>query len=88
MDHDHIENGYHDEVIHEHRKHRHGHHNQQTAAQELGDGPLLEQQQSPISSLFDRQKSPFPHPSPTDEQFFHVSSFSDLFVRRSRGDLS
>ena len=88
MDHDHIENGYHDELIHEHRKNHHYHHNQQTAAQEPGDEPFLGQQQSPISSLFDRQKSPFPHPRPTDEQFFHVSSFSDPFVRRSRGDLS
>ena len=89
MDHDHIENGYYDELIHEHRKNRHGQHNQQTAAQEPGDGPTLGEQQSPISPLFDRQKSPFHHSSPTtDEQFFHVSSFSDPFVRRSQGNLS
>ena len=88
MDHDYIEDGYYDKPPHERRKNRHGHHNQRKADQELGDGTVLEQQQSPISALFDCQKSPFPRPSPTtDEQVFHVSRSSDPFFRHSQGDL-
>lgn len=88
VDHDHSEDGYHDGSSHEHRKHRHHHHHQRKADQEPGDGSVLEQQNSPISSGFDRPKSPFPHPSPTtDEQSFHVSSFSEPFSRHSQGNL-
>lgn len=81
-DHDHTEDGYHDENSHEHRK-------QGNTEQKLGNGSVLEQQKSPISPAFDRPKSPLPQPSPTTaEQFIHVSGFSEPFLRRARGNLS
>lgn len=71
MDHGRSE-GYHDELPHEHRKHRHHHHNQRKNDPEVGDGLAPEQPKSPIPSISDRSKSPFPHPSPTNEEhFFH-----------------
>ena len=60
------------------------HPTQQKIDQDSGDGPALEQ--SPTLSLFDRPKSSVPHPSPTtDEQVFHVSSFSEAFLRHPHG---
>lgn len=87
MDHGYSEAGSHDKPPHEHRKHRHNHHSQRRADPEGGDGLVLEQPWSPISSVSDRPKSPFPHPSPTNEEhFFHVSSFSEPFSCRSQSD--
>lgn len=89
MDHDKTEDGYEDEESPEHRKQRQSYRKQRNSEQELGDRSVLEQQKSPMSPAFDRPKSPFPHLSPTtDEHFFHVSSFSEPFSRRSKGVLS
>ena len=89
MDHDNSEDGYHKEQLHEHRKQRQSQRKQRNSEQELGDRSVLEQQKSPMSPVFDRPTSPFPHLSPTtDEHFFHVSSFSEPFLRRAKGVLS
>ncbi|KAF6231101.1 hypothetical protein HO173_010801 [Letharia columbiana] len=72
IDHEHDEYRYHEQPPHRHRKHHHDHHNQRKADRESGDGPVLEQPKSPVSSVFDRPESPLTHPSPTtDEQFFY-----------------
>ena len=87
-DREHSKDEHHHGLFDEHRKHRHDRHHQRKADQELGDGPVFEQQKSPILLVFERPKSPFPHPSlGSDEQFFHVSSFCEAFLRRSPGDL-
>ena len=78
MDHGYSEAGYHDKPPHEHRKHRQIQHSERRASG--SDGLILEKPRSPISSVSDRPKSPFPHPSPTNEEhFFHVSIFSEPF---------
>lgn len=90
MDQDQHEDGHHPEPPHEHPKHRHAHHTHRQIDPDSGDvTPVLDQPNSPLSSTSDRPKSPFPHPSPTnDEHFFHVSSFPEPILRHSQGDLN
>ena len=58
MDHDHTENGYHEDISHEHRKQNHSHRKQWNIEPKLGDGSVLQQQKSPTSPVFDCPKSP------------------------------
>ena len=68
MDRDHSQDAYHKESPHEHRKKRHDHHNQRKADSEPVEGLVLEQPKSPISSVSERPKTPFPHPRPTTDE--------------------